>query len=460
MKRMTHYALSALASLLAFMLAAPKAIGLTMLYYSDSMPKSQFGDGGPADIKELHEAMDKAIKQINENVQKTQDMAMKALETSRGEGTIHKEQNDKLTELGTKGQELGTKLSTLQQQLLDVEQKLAQRRSNDVEAPKTMYELIEQSEQWKANVARGAGAKTLDPITVGSFHKTQIVNAPTTSQQPLVVADRVAGLIVPPEQRLFMRDLIPSARTTSNLVEFASEATFTNNAGPQGGGSPVQGEGELKPESAMTFTLASAPVITLAHWIPASRQVLSDALMLAGHINSRLSYGLKLEEEQELLTGAGVGGELYGLITQSTAFSHGITNQTALDTYLKAFLQVSLSNFEASGLVLHPIDWAAAVLLKDTTGQYLFSNPQDVTAPRVWGKPVVATQTMNLGKFLAGAFNLCAQIWDREDATIRVSENVNDHFIRNLVAILAEERLALTVYRPSALVYGTISQAG
>jgi len=67
---------------------------------------------------------------------------------------------------------------------------------------------------------------------------------------------------------------------------------------------------------------------------------------------------------------------------------------------------------------------------------------------------------MTQGKFLVGAFNLAAQIWDREDATIRISENVNDHFIRNLVAILCEERLALTVYRAAALVYGNTSHAG
>ena len=134
--------------------------------------------------------------------------------------------------------------------------------------------------------------------------------------------------------------------------------------------------------------------------------------------------------------------------------------KTALDTLLKALLQVSLSNYEASGFVLNPADWFGAMLLKDTTGRYLFSDPQSMVAPRVWAKPVVASQTMPAGKFLAGAFNLGAQIWDREDATIRISENVDDHFIRNMVAILAEERLAFTVYRTTAFVYGNTSHAG
>jgi len=147
-------------------------------------------------------------------------------------------------------------------------------------------------------------------------------------------------------------------------------------------------------------------------------------------------------------------------VNQATAFSYGVTNQTAIDTLLKSMLQVSLSNYETSGFVLHPTDWINIILLKDTTNRYLFADPQNMTDNRIWGKPVVSTASMTLGSFLTGAFSLCAQIWDREDATVRVSENVNDHFVRNLVAILAEERLALTVYRASALVTGTLSHAG
>jgi len=79
------------------------------------------------------------------------------------------------------------------------------------------------------------------------------------------------GIVNAPQRRFTIRDLFPNVPTNSNLVEFASELVFTNNAGPQGGfTSPtsVTGEGEIKPESAMTFQLSNTPVITLAHFIP------------------------------------------------------------------------------------------------------------------------------------------------------------------------------------------------
>ena len=451
------HAIQLLAGLLAILLAAPKAIGLTAMYYVQGLGFARLGEGA-GDFKEMEAAVKKAFEAMQVNIRQVQDTAVAALEESKKYGTIHGETNEKLKTLSEVGNKLATDFKGIQDRQLELEQKMTQRRAEPEQA-KSIEQIVCESEQFKAAVARGNSAKSMDPVTIGSFHKTQIVNA-TGQNQPLVPSQRVGGIITPAELRLTIRDLIPAARTTSNLVEYASEATFTNSAAPQGGGSPGNAEGELKAESAMTFTLANAPVITLAHWIPASRQVLADASMLAGHISGRLTYGLKLEEEEEILTGTGAAGTLNGLVNQATAFSYGVTNQTAIDTLLKSMLQVSLSNYETSGFVLHPTDWINIILLKDTTGRYLFADPQNMTDNRIWGKPVVATASMTLGRFLTGAFSLCAQIWDREDATVRVSENVNDHFIRNLVAVLAEERLALTVYRTSALVTGVLSHAG
>ena len=416
-------------------------------------------ENNSTELKAIEAAMKVAFDAMGENIKKVQDTADKALDEVKAEGTLHGKTNEKLTELTAIGKKLGEDYKAMEDRQRDIEQKLAGRKTLDDERPKSILDSILQSDEFKACAAMGQSARVMGPVNIGSFHKTQIVNA-EGQNQPLVPSQRVAGLIVPPQQRLTIRDIIPQAATMSNLIEYASEASFTSAAAPQGGGSPGNAEGELKAEAAMTFSLANAPVITLAHWIPASRQVLSDAAMLSGHITGRLIYGLKLEEEGELLTGTGAAGTLNGLVNQATAFTGGSTNQTALDTLLKARLQVSLSNFDASAIILHPTDWTDIVLLKDTTGQYLFSNPQDMTTPRLWALPVVPTVSMNVGNFLIGAFNLAAQIWDREDATVRISENVNDHFIRNLVAILAEERLALTVYRTTALVYGAVSNAG
>ena len=413
------------------------------------------------EMKELNAALETAFKAMEENVKKVQDTAMKALEESRTEGTLHKATSEKLTELGTKGTELQAAVAELKTRTLEVEQKLVRNpRGEEGGGQKSIGQMVAESEEFKA-ASSGKNARDMDAVTVGSFHKTNILNA-TGLNQPLVPTDRLGGIIMPGLRRMTVRQLIAQNRTSSNMVQYAKELLFTNNAAPQGGTtSPdTATEGELKAESALTFEIANTPVITIAHFIPASRQVLSDAPMLQGYVDGRLRYGLMLEEEGELMTGTGANGKLNGLINNATAFTGGSTNQTVLDTLLKAMLQVSLSYYQCTGVVMHPTDWTNLQLLKDTQNRYLFSDPHSVEQPRIWGCDTVVTQAQNSGYFLCGAFMLAAEIFDREDATVRVAEQHSDFFVRNLCAILAEERLALAIYRSAAIVYGAVSFSG
>ena len=338
--------------------------------------------------------------------------------------------------------------------LMDVEQKIARRPGAGGEdfQEKSAGRLMIDSPEFKAAV--DGKRFNVEPVNVGSFHKTAIFNA-TGLNQPLVPTDRISGLITPQLRRMTIRDLLPKGTTTSNMIQFAKENVFTNNAGPQFEASPTLTEGAIKPESGITFTIANEPVITVAHWIPASRQVLADAPMLQSYIDTRLLYGLKLEEEDELLNGVTANGELNGLLPQATAYNRSASADTKLDAIRRSLTQLQIAEFEGSGIVMSPSDWEAIELLKETTGGYIWANPMAQGGPRLWGLPVVVTNAMTTGTFLVGAFNVAAQIWDREDASIRVAEQHADFFIKNMVAILAEERLALTVYRPLSFIKGS-----
>lgn len=348
-------------------------------------------------------------------------------------------------------EKLAVKSSELTDKCLEMERKLSLGMTGaNGEKQDTAGEMLIKSDSFKA---MQEGRSKFARVEV----KTAIVNA-TGQNQPLVQSQRLAGIINNPNRVLTIRDLLPVGRTTSNLVEYTKENVFTNNAGPQY--SSPDYENVTKPESGITFTLASAAVATLAHFIPVSRQVLDDSAQLESYVNGRLVYGLKLEEEDQLLNGNGTSGNLGGLLKSGnhTAYTRAVTGDSKLDTIRRALTQAQLSEFTADAIVLNPADWETIELQKSSYGEYIFGGdmgPIDALGPRIWGKRVVATNSITAGTFLVGSFTMGAQIWDRQDAAVQISYEDGDNFKKNMATLLAEERLALTVYRPAAFISGS-----
>ncbi|ECU0370560.1 phage major capsid protein, partial [Salmonella enterica] len=168
------------------------------------------------------------------------------------------------------------------------------------------------------------------------------------------------------------------------------------------------------------------------------KQILDDFAQLQSTVDAEMRYGLKYVEEQEILFGDGTGVHLHGIVPQASAFSaeFRVEQQNGIDDLRLAMLQAQLARFPASGHVLHFIDWAKIELTKDTLGRYILANPSGLTGPTLWGLPVVATEAAAFkGKFLTGAFNAGAQIFDREDANVVISTENADDFEKNMISI-------------------------
>lgn len=344
-------------------------------------------------------------------------------------------------------EKLSAKATELTDKCLELEQKMSAKKDSENQIIDSVGEMFTKSDVFKAMQERRGGSARMEL-------KAAIVNA-TGQNQPLVQDMRVPGIINNPDRRFTIRDALPVGRTSSNLVQFTRELVFTNNAGPQYA-SPAR-ENVTKPESGITFELANAPVVTLAHWIPVSKQVLDDAPQLQGYINGRLMYGLKLEEEDQLLNGNGSGSNISGLLDSGnyTAYNRAQTGDTNVDTLRRAITQGQLSEYNVDTIVLNPADWEEIELTKSTTGEYVWTNPALVAGPQLWGRRIIATNSIAAGTFLAGSFSMGAQVWDRMDAQMLLSFENSDNFVKNMATLLVEERLALTVYRPSAFISGS-----
>lgn len=307
-----------------------------------------------------------------------------------------------------------------------------------------------------SDAARTYKGGTVELCTMAGplFAKANLTSA-AASAGAFIQPERLPGLITGPDTPPTVRDLFMSVTVASSSIEWVREKLFTNNAGPQ------NGEGAAKPESAITFEKKSTPVETIAHWIPISRQVLADVPQLQGLVDGRLRQGLKMKEDLQLLLGDGTNGNLLGLIPQSTIYNpagmpvipNGMPGYTKIDHLRWAFLQVAKAQYPATFSVLSLEDWAVIQMMKTTDGAYIFGTPTDGAAPRIWGKTVVESHNLEANNFLAGSA-FAATIYDREEVSVRVAEQHADFFIKNMVAMLCEERLALTVERPQAMVAG------
>lgn len=397
------------------------------------MPSENFD----AQVKELNASLTKIGDQIKAQAEQVEKQI-------KASGEMQGETRAKVDEMLTKQGELQARLQEAEQKLVN-----ANKGGGKSERQQSAGELVVSSEQMEGVNASFRGSRRV------SVPRAAITSV-TGSGGALVGADRRQEIIMPPERRLTIRDLIAPGTTDSNSIEYVRETGFTNSAAPVA-------EGGAKPYSELEFELVTAPVRTLAHLFKASRQILDDARALQSYIDARARYGLLTVEEQQLLYGNGTGANLQGLVTLAEAYAApagiAVTGEQRIDRLRLALLQAELSEFPSDGIVLNPTDWAAIELTKDSEGRYIVGQPQEGTAARLWNRPVVATQAMQQDEFLTGAFRLGAQIFDRMDIEILVSTENADDFEKNMVTIRAEERLAFAVYRPEAFVTGPLTAA-
>lgn len=272
-------------------------------------------------------------------------------------------------------------------------------------------------------------------------------------------------MVLQPTLTKRVRDLFPVRTTTAAVIEYFRMLGFTtpgttavNNAAPVAERSG--GAFAAKPQSSFQFVGEQAPVRTLAHWEAAHRNVLADEPQLRSIIDNELLYGLRLQEDYQILQGDGTGENLLGIMEttgiQTYDWSDGATTpvpDTKADALRRAATLSLLAYYEPTGIVLNPEDWEDIELTKDLNGQYLVAVSVAMGGePRIWRIPVVDTPAMPSGTALVGAFGTGAQLYDREQASIRISEQHADFFVRNAIVILAEQRLALAVKRPEAFV--------
>lgn len=297
--------------------------------------------------------------------------------------------------------------------------------------------------------------------------KSLFTGTSDTSAGAFVVAEQSGIVETLGRKPLTIRSLISVRRTTSDAIEYVRQTGHVNNAAPVPEatstapigdgtlGTTTAVAGGLKPEGSWTYERDTVVVKTIAEWVPATKRALADVNALQDQIDDELRRDIAEAEEAQVLAGDGVGENLLGILnvggTQGQLFDTDLVT-TARRALTKARLG---GRVNPTAFVFNPEEDEAIDLLREngTSGAFLNGGPFASGVSTLWGVPRVSSENVPAGTFVLADWTK-AVLWDREETTVSVTDSHADFFTRNLVAILAEERVAFGVPRPSAFVIG------
>lgn len=370
-------------------------------------------DGLEADIKKLADQI-KDEEYLVDQRKKYSGLA----EINRSE-----EKSDPLVNLSTK---------SIGQQIVESEFYKASRGTN-------------RSENWSKVLASDIELKaTLTETTGGGTTGSGLA-------QPTVLPGILSILF----QQLTVEDLIPAGQTDSALVRVLKETVATNAAA-------AVAEGAAKPASTLNFSAVDEPVRKIATTLKVTDEMFDDVPQLRSYLDNRLMLFVRMAVEAAILGGAGAPS-LTGILNRTITAAQAVGADTGPDAIYKEITKVRVASFlDPDAIIFHPNDWQGIRLLKDSNEQYYGGGPftgaygnNGMPAEMLWGKRVVITTAMTENTALLGAFATAAQIFNKGGLTVEATNSNEDDFLNNLVALRAERRLALAVYRP--LAFGTVT---
>lgn len=315
-------------------------------------------------------------------------------------------------------------------------------------------ERLVKSQQYRDSGAK-RGSKRTVLLELDNEYQFRASNPLSNVTEALTSIYKVPGVQIIDQQPLRVADLFAQGTTDALTVRYIQEDTYTQAA-------TAVAEGAAKPAASLDLSEVDATVRKIAVYTKITDEMASDFSQVQSYVNARLAYMVGALADNHLLNGTGSNNQIKGVLNFAglQAVAAG-GSSTPADAIFKGISYVRGANgagfLEADAAVIHPLDYMNLKLTKDANGQYFgggpfsgaYGNGQYSNVGTLWGLPAVVTVAIAQGTVLVGAFKQAAQIFRRQGITVEMTNCDQDDFIKNLMTIRAEERLALAVYKPA-----------
>lgn len=326
--------------------------------------------------------------------------------------------------------------------------------------PSSFGKAFVESEAYKqaaGRIAQGANIPlgTTDGVKVASREETKTLLSVTSSgglHGGVIDANRTGLIVATPQASLDFLNVVATATTDSDVVEWLEETTLTNAAAETA-------ELTAAPESALAFTVRSTTVKEIPHFIPVTRRGLADAAFVESWINNRLIDGVRRRLQTQILTGDATGENLRGIYQTSGigSIDRSVTGLAMAESLHRCITTIRTNAFvEPDFIGIHPTDYEAirilradAVTAADAKGAYLIAPPTEGGFGSLWGIPLIVHAAFTAGSPLVGRGSE-ATLFIREGVSVSASDSHASYFTERKVAILATMRAAFAVTQPKA----------
>jgi HK97 family phage major capsid protein len=293
---------------------------------------------------------------------------------------------------------------------------------------------------------------------------TDVIHTGTGGSE-VVQPYRPPGILPLAQRPLTIRDVFPSEDMPSgDTIEYVAQVGFDNAAAAVAQATATNNG--AKPQSSIRVEERSARATWIATWMVTSRQAVSDINQMRALIDQNGEEMIRQAEEDEFLYGTGVTPRLIGLLDDDntglqTLDLTGLGDLANLEGVRTArrMAVTGVGRIRPTFVIVNPIDSEEFDFLKDNEGRYRAGDPFAAggpDSPPIWKLPRVETEAIVEGTSLVGG-RRAATIWDREPMSVKLAEQHSDFFIRNLLVVLFEERVALQITYPGGLVELTLS---